>query len=209
MKHHDIHQGPWGEWSFVVDTDTYAGNFECELLAHVAGVLDRATDSTRAHRRVYVDEVILKGRSRAHNALDARALVDSELNPLRNLIAEGTIQDPVVSGFGQRAYVTIYPTPGWSNNGNGLEYRVTRRHPFRHPSYQSVRIFLNGRPTQKQLALMQRRSEAFCRDHMGICKIPEPIKVLGFRLIREATVTETVPVRAKGKTAVSLSRRSI
>jgi len=56
--------------------------------------------------------------------------------------------------------VTIYPTPGWSNDRGNL-YQVTDERPFKYPAYMSVRLFLNQEPTTEQLGILKARAEAF------------------------------------------------
>lgn len=136
------------KWSFVVDTDSYAGNFDRELCAHVIGATP-------------------------------------ELSDLR-------LVDPGDDGF-HRAPCDLAPTPGWSNDGYGHAYRVSRKHGFEHPAYNSVAIFLGRRPTDQELAQMLARARAFpnlLKTYSWRC---HPM-ILGCRLIRETTQLEAIPV---------------
>lgn len=180
--------------AFVVDTDTYAGNFERSLLAYVTG----------------------QKQDNFHDFDEKTAeRVREELPPDVSAYFENNI------GWGlddlddvpMMSRVIVHSTPGWFNNGMGGHFKEGQeaeafedykkqvaeyksKHPgssldespalIKCPSYQSVALFLNEVPPPEILHIMKERAAAFCKDHLDIMgdKAP-PIEVLGFRFVEQ------------------------
>ena len=165
-------ESKWSGLSLVIDTDSYAGNFERELLAACTGVrVEYSTDSADTLARAYD-------------------------GPDLGEIVSFIVFDPGDDGITQTR-VTIYPTPGWSNDGHGNEYRVTDAQPFKWPAYMSVRIPLDVEPPADVLDGIKRRALAFAAtgvQHPDGWVDVHPFTITGLRLIRERTITQSRPV---------------
>lgn len=153
-----IDAGAWGDLSLVIDTDTYAGNFERALLAAATGVLtEYATGEAEEEASKY-------------DGPDMSNVVGYMLNESGS--------NPFIDRC------TIYPTPGWGNDGKGNEYRVTPDRPAKHPAYLSVRIPI-GRPlSADHLDGVKRRALAFATR--------EGFKIAGFRYVQDRTQARSV-----------------
>lgn len=147
-------------WSFVVDTDQYAGNFERELTAYVIGQADEYAN---------VDDYIAMFEEEC--GFDFEDLYDTR------------VSDPGDDGI-MRAPNDLAPTPGWSNDGHGGHYRVDADHPFKHPAYQSVAIFLSREPTSEELAELVKRATSFSQLSRRREWDDRPT-ILGCRLVKE------------------------
>jgi hypothetical protein len=165
----------WGgdpQWSFVVDTDQYAGNFERELGAYVIGAVDDHGDESVAH---YLEK------------FDGATPPSKKLTQLSDM----RIADPGDDGI-HRSPVDLAPTPGWSNDGHGNAYRVkgNGKYRFKYPSYQSVAIFLVRKPIEEETALLTKRAQEF--EHLTRRKAwgSQP-KILGCRLVEEHVLLNT------------------
>lgn len=146
-------------YSFVVDTDAYAGNFERELTAYVIGQADEYA-AVDEYLEMFTDEC----------SMDFEELSDTR------------ISDPGDDGI-MRAPNDLAPTPGWSNNGHGKHYKVDSAHPFKYPAYQSVAIFLSRKPTDEELSELIKRAVSFFQ--LPTKRGTTPPKVLGCRLVAE------------------------
>lgn len=179
---------------FVVDTDSYSGNFERELCGYVTGRWDNET----------------------HGG-DQATIAQKELLPE---IWE-YLQDHVINCMEEHddipysTPVIIWPTAGWFNDGMGghfkegqekeaLEHHIkevaayekqhnTKLHISKgltkFPAYQSVGIFFDEKPPQHIVDVLKERAYKFTKEYWPKHKIfGHKIDVTGFRLVREATV---------------------
>lgn len=164
---------------FVVDTDTYAGNFEREMCAFMTGRIGECGVGKKSRRQY---------RDAGHK-------------PLRDLVESHSDE------HGCFRPVTIWATPGWLNDGMGHEYREGHYDPsvvienynrklleyaestkkayaaahgereaqrilseclitdgviHKCPAYLSVGIYLSRRPTEEEIAFLKQRAQAFC-----------------------------------------------
>lgn len=199
---------------FVIDTDTYAGNFERELCAYITGCIGDCGVGDKI-----VDKLDFK--------LDFDELVGQEPDE-----------------HGCHRPVKIYPTPNIYNNGMGFEYRTgeedeaqeaykerwlelstqncyTReednenrrleciersKEPIgKHPAYCSVAIVMHKRPDDYTLKILADRARNFAqlcdstdeiKEEAGISKFSSGFNITGFRFVTERTVTdeETIEV---------------
>lgn len=159
---------------FVVDTDTYSGNFERQLCAYITG---RCGDWSPAGR---IAEFALKSPE------------------------VGDIGQHVIDMNGEYGPVpvTIVPTPGFYNDGVGNHHRINKKKKPLHafPAYQSVAIRLDEKPTPEILKAMCRRA----REFSAICSAKDYEKIgcdefdlsnfgiIGFRLIVKKTSTKSI-----------------
>lgn len=159
--------GAWSGLSLVIDTSAYAGNFERSLLVAATGVMPTYPDG-------YTEKTAEEfAHEKAHADLVGHVLNDSD---------DASFIDRCV----------IYPTPGWSNNGKGKHYRVTRSRPYKYPAFKSVRIPLTREPTAEEFGDIKRRALAFAAS----CSHPAgAFRITGFRLVEERTQTREKVLR--------------
>lgn len=174
---------PNGTFVFVIDTDTYAGNFERELTAHCTGCFgDCGVGANKA-------QLLL------------------EQHPEMGERFYGIVRQ-VADEFNCLRPTSIWPTPGFWNDGQGNQwpdsewgsqktinaylkeakkYKLEQKAPGRHPAYQSVAIFFRERPSEDMLNFIIQRIPSFKQGQPW----SEPFRVLGYRLVRlNVTVTE-------------------
>jgi len=159
------------KWSFIVDTDSYAGNFERQLCAYVIGTVAAFSDpifAGRAYLRMFEQECTL---------------------PLDEL-SDTRVADPGDDDV-HPSPCDLAPTPGWSNNGKGKTYQVrpnSKRYGYKYPAYNSVAIFLRRRPTEEELHELVKRAVEFTRSPKVHQWETRPNEILGCRLVKEAVV---------------------
>jgi hypothetical protein len=186
-----MREGTFQGYIFVIDTDAYAGNFERPLCAYITGQVGECG----------VGEEYAKMFRKKH--------------PTKDIIFEGLVAS-VPDEHGCHRPASIYPTPGFWNDGVGNHWldkdwgkpHVIRAYqkackeqklspkgkPSRYPAYQSVAIFFDDRPTGRNLLLMMRRAREFPEVYAKQREWNDPFKILGFRLVRERVVTEELEV---------------
>jgi hypothetical protein len=171
------------QWAIVIDTDSYSGNFEREMAAYITG------------------QRTIRGENFVH---DFEAAFEEE-DPFEDLFVEWP---------GEHGYelAHIHPTPGWGNNGRGdhkklSDLSVAKRKKYTWPAYQSVIIRCNEKPSQVQIEILKEWANKFAaksrepkvqRGFDENMKNPfhyiQPLNIIGFRLICEKTVTETIVI---------------
>jgi len=178
----------------AIDTDTYAGNFEREMCAYITG-------------RVGECDV----------GAEYASMFDSECPDQASTMDRLVVSVPDEHGCHRPA--SIFPTPGFWNDGMGNEWpdddwgkphtveayqKAVReyeeqhpgsfgdeeRKPGRHLSYMSVAIFLSERPSAEVLALMLQRARAFLDIFPTVQEWNSRFKITGFRLVQERTEIE-------------------
>ena len=160
-------------WSFVVDTDLYAGNFERELSSYVVG----ACDESGEHRGGPYAEMYRKdfcGRD------PFKVLVDMRVDDHGD--------DSIM-----RSPMALAPTPGYGNDGRGGAQKVRAGKKAKHPSYQSVAIFLRRRPTDRELASLAERARRF-GSLPKVREFDARPKILGCRLVEESVVLKSTDI---------------
>lgn len=157
-------------WSFVIDTDTYAGNFERELCSFVVG-----------HHDEYGDH-----RGGVYKAAFREQYADKD--PFEGLI------DYRVDDHGDdniaRAPMALAPTPGYENNGLGGVRKLEPGEIPNYPSYQSVAIFLCAKPTDEQLKILIERALLFPTLPKNYEWDERPM-IIGLRLVEERTTLQS------------------
>ena len=151
---------------FVIDTDSYSGNFNREMCAYVTSKWDQAThgDKQAAIAEKEIPEDILA-------YFDEHVIACSE----------------AVDDFQAYVHQIIYPTPGYWNDGHG--HHSKGKAPggvSSYPAYQSVAVFFNEMPPKNVVDLMIKRAQKFCEGHLNIIDEPEPIEFLGIRVLQES-----------------------
>jgi hypothetical protein len=97
MSYEDIQKT--SGWIFVIDTDTYGGNFERELTAYITGQVGECEVGNEM-AELYKKEVGKRGLNMFEDLLEHRADEDGCHRPC-----------------------TIYPTSGWFNHGMGGNFK--------------------------------------------------------------------------------------
>ena len=156
-------EGDWSGLSLVIDTDTYAGNIEREMLAACTGIACEFSTG------------------------EADTLAAAYDGPDLGDLVSSIVWDPGDDGIA-RTPVAIYPTPGWTNTGGGEHVRVSESQPFEWPAYMSVRIPLSREPSINVLDGIKRRALAFAAS---AGEFRDPFRITGFRLIRERVTTQS------------------
>lgn len=158
-------------WSFVVDTDQYAGNFERQLCAYVIGTVDEYGESQA--------EFYLDSFESAMGYMGLAAL--KELSDCR-------VADPGDDGI-CLAPMDLAPTPDRYNEGKGEHYLAPLGIAYQEPAYHSVAIFLQREPTQDEITILTQRAKEF----ELLPKIKDwdsRPKILGCRLVSETVLLD-------------------
>lgn len=153
-------------FAFVIDTEQYSGNFERELCAYVTGRVGECEVGEEAAAQFKAEE--------------AKELAMA-------------FEDVVVSlpdDHGCFRPASIFPTPGWINNGNGKHLREdspeAKKLKAKWPAYQSVAIWFDSKPTQEMINTMVRRAlKASQMKHRLEGLTDLDITITGFRLLKQ------------------------
>ena len=185
---------------FVIDTDTYAGNFEREMTAYMSGQIGEC-EVGKERKDVFVEEV-------------------GDEHLFDNLITSRS------DDHGCFRPCAIWPTPGWFNNGMGGHFRdgqedeakedhrqmcieESKKHGgdhwlesadaplVKHDAYLSVAIFMGKKPSKDEIKLLKERAlkwSSYVAEQKAIAEgeycFLESGAISGFRLLHEET-TET------------------
>ena len=190
-------------WAFVIDTDTYGGNFERELAAYCTGEIGECGKGDD-EAEIYRDEMGISPAAEGgpfFEQLHSRA-----------------------DDHGCHRPASIFPNPNWINDGVGNHYRVAdwdpakilpkyrqhridyaeeHRHVYAdkdygnkeadrqiaeynaltaadmhaHPAYNSVAIFFYDKPTDEQIRIIKERAQKFVSvrwSHTRMHRITSP-----------------------------------
>jgi hypothetical protein len=180
------------QYTLLIDTDKYSGNFEREMFSFITGESECLGDEPHAEYEYDI----------ARKELNLDGCDDH--GPLFALLEE-RLRDPGDDGA-HRTFVSIAPTPGFFNV-HGEHYQdgytgdLARDIKFcdycksgadmkKHqtwPAYQSVAIFISRKPTNAEIELIKSRAYAYSKLPKKFSWDNRP-KILGFRLISE-TIT--------------------
>ncbi len=131
----DTTKSKWSGFSMVIDTDSYAGNFERELLSACTGISpEYPTQDSREERLKYDGPSMME--------VVGYVLYDLGSNPYHDRCV-------------------IFPNPDWGSDGNGEYYRVTPDRPAVEHAYFSVRIPLYCSLEPEELYGIRRRALDF------------------------------------------------
>ncbi len=186
---------PEEQWSIIIDTDSYSGNFEREMGAYITGL------------------ETIRGEDLIHDFREAHGVNRKERNVYwnddpRNPLAEVFMEWPGEHGD---ELAHICPTPGYGNNGHGEHKKLSELTPAKAekylcPAYQSVQLRTNEKPTDEQVKLIKEWAYKFAAktqdpkptlaeyEKSGRDNHPfyfqQPIKIIGFRLQCDRMTTE-------------------
>lgn len=150
------------DFIFVIDTNTCAGNFERDLTAFCTGQYGEC-------------------------GIGQDLAEEFEINfPQKYKEFYNIINRYMPDEHGCGRPTTIWPTPGYWNNGNGKEFKDSQwdGKKTKYPSYQSVAIFFDTKPTHEQINFICQRACDYCAK--------EDIKILKFRLIQEIKTEKVI-----------------
>lgn len=156
---------------FVVDTDSYSGNFEREMCALLTG----------AEYEFYHDwdkRVAEQTRN---------AYQEHYFFIVNHMLYE---PDPESNARHPRPCFLI-PTPGWWNDGNGKQTKGTPPEGS-YPAYQSVGLKFDARPPLALIKHFKSQAMTFNSVYKDAYLDHKDIKIIGFRLLEETTTVKTV-----------------
>lgn len=132
---------PVGEtYIFIVDTDQYSGNFERPMCAYMTGRTGECG--------VGSDEAEIFAKE-----MDVSVEVYEEEHPFHFVTS-------VADDHGCYRPASIWPTPGWINDGMG---KFIKSDEEGFPAYKSVAIFMERKPTPEEVELLKDRAEAYVK----------------------------------------------
>lgn len=152
---------------FVIDTTSYAGNFERKLAAYCTGCISDCGTGEREARTYW-------------SSTDRLSTYDSMLDYGNELIHYA--QDK----HGTRRMCTIFPNPDFFNNGIGGHFKHGQENAawnhfrkeqrksggrnkscphIKYPAYLSTAILLKRSPTHEEVELIRRRAEEYCKEN--------------------------------------------
>ena len=125
------------DYLFVIDTDSYAGNFEREMCAFMTGRIGECEVGQRTANE-FVDEFGEKFEDKIYDAPD---------------------------DHGCCRPATCYPTPGFSNLGGGKIVPVQNEEDIKYPAYHSVAISFSERLDNDELKFLVVRAEEYAKSN--------------------------------------------
>lgn len=157
---------------FIIDTDTYTGNFERELCAYITGYA---------------------GECGVGQDIADKIEKDLEFNYLKYIDTHILLRP---DEHGCHRPVSIWPTPGWVNDGMG---NCRQGSEDGWPAYMSVAIFFVDEIPDNIATVMQSRAHEFERlikageieNAGGVWLGNQSFCINGFRLVKQELV-ETV-----------------
>ena len=166
---------------FIIDTDTYAGDFERAMCAYVTGQIGDCG----------VGE---------ENAELAKQEIPEVIAQLENLIEQ------VPDEHGCRRPVSIFPNPRYGNDGHGNYALLTdeNREQFRWPAYYSVAIFFHSIPNSELLDVMKERTRNITQKGVGLKGYEQIVGIEGFEFLVQRTTYEAIDVKIKSSKQTSL-----
>ena len=140
-----VKRGKPDHFLFVIDTDSYTGNFERELCAYVTGQIGEC-------------EV---GKEQAQIA---QREIPDVVAQLEDLI------DQVPDEHGCHRPVSIFPNPRYGNDGQGNYSLLTPENQdrFHWPAYYSVAIYFHSIPDSGLLNIMKERAKIVATAGVGL-----------------------------------------
>jgi hypothetical protein len=151
-------QGKSKQYLFVIDTNSYAGNFERNMCGYVTGQTD--------------------GDEEGHGAKDAKIARLESPDMVSRL-------DDIIGCSSKGSPVSIFPNPKYGNNGHGKYALLTdqNRGEFSHPAFYSVAIHFDSIPDPDLLNLMKERAKHIAAKGVGLEGFQTIVEIEGFRLL--------------------------
>lgn len=134
----------------AIDTNEYAGNFEREMCAFITGQVGECGVG---------DRLIAEAREE---------LAEDTFNNTLEWIEESIVHESDDNGCSRPC--SIWPTPGWYNNGMGGHFdedKLTKEDCWNNchwPAYESVAIFFDKVPPKEVIDVMMGRALRFASE---------------------------------------------
>lgn len=161
IKHNEL-------YTFVVHTNSYAGNFEREMAAFMTGQVGECEVGSEM-AELFVEEV--------------DSAMQDEFTEIIGSVADDN---------GCYRPCAIYETPNRGNNGSGMHGDVideASKAKFSWPAYESVAIYFDKIPTKPMIDLMKARAVEYADNYSDK---RYGMKVKGFQLLKNVTKTEII-----------------
>jgi hypothetical protein len=164
-----VNQDKPDHYIFVIDTDSYSGNFEREMCAYITGQIGECG----------------KGDKQA-------SFAGTEIPELVTKFEE--IIEQVADEHGCYRPTSIFQSPKYGNDGDGKHVVLTdeNKEQFPWPAYNSVAIYFNERPDANLIEVMKERATTFSEFAPQLCnEYLHHMTIEGFRLLEQrTTITE-------------------
>ena len=145
----------------IIDTDSYSGNFEREMVSYVTGL--------------YSEE-------QYHGKEEAESFREwAEDNGMDGYMFEAIVEETQHEEYGWR-YSVMFATPGRLNNGTGQNFDAEPGQTG-WPAYESVGFAVSRELTPEELRVVKQRAEEYGKLNR--------IKILGYRMQTQQTVSTT------------------
>ena len=166
-----ILSGTLNYYLFVIDTDTYAGNFEREMCAYVTGQIGDCG----------------VGKKQAELAKQEIPDVVAQLEDLVELVPDE---------HGCARPVSIFSNPRYGNDGRGNHALLTdeNREQFSYPAYNSVTIYFHAIPDSGLIDIMKERARNIASRGLELEGFEQQVGIEGFRFLKEHTSYEELTV---------------
>ncbi|MDP3917411.1 MAG: hypothetical protein Q8Q42_03955 [Nanoarchaeota archaeon] len=157
-------EGQPDHYLFVIDTDSYAGNFEREMCAYVTGQIGDCgvgEETAEAVKQEIPDTV-------------------AQLEDLVELVPDE---------HGCARPVSIFPNPRYGNDGHGNHALLTdeNREQYPWPAYNSVSMFFHSIPDSKLIDIMKQRAQDVASRGVGLKGYEQKVGIEGFRFLEQHT----------------------
>src|SRR3989344_1236736 len=158
-------QGQPDYYLFIIDTNTYAGNFEREICAYITGQIGECG----------------VGEENAKLAKQQIPLITAQLEDLVEMVPDK---------HGCARPVAIFPNPKYGKDRYGTHALLTEENvtQFPWPAYYSVAIFFNSIPDLELLDIMKKRARDIANQGIGYKGIEKTVKIEGFRFLEQYTM---------------------
>lgn len=176
---------------FVVDTDEYAGSFERDLCTYCTGIVPQyAAD--------YFEDIAVQFKKEYPEWVD---------------YFDKKIAEIVLEEEREAVPASIFPTPGYFNDGLGHVYKESEKGsdyiienynkifnklrpaipntgPGEYPAYNSVAIYFSDELSDEAKEFLIKRAKKFALKAKEISKYLDSINIINFRYLTRYTVTE-------------------
>lgn len=130
----------------VIDTDTYAGNFERELCAYATGLW---TQEMHHGEQEGLDAIRAGGQIACSIAAKSDPQFDEE--------------------YGVPRVEQLHPTAGRFNNGMGVTRDICEAEPGKttYPAYESIAVFLSAPLSEREMEFVRTRAAEYAANAGG------------------------------------------
>ncbi len=145
---------PGDTFAFIVDTNSYSGNFEREMISAIIGINERGF----GHKQVEQFNELWQSTH--------AALIGDLRRNIRNISRH---HSDSVAGY-------ICQRPGRVNNGSGQNFNVDEYLGIAYPAYESVAVFFRRLPSDDEINFMKMNLDIISWEQSG------EEMIVGFRM---------------------------